>query len=98
MAKKPKVQDEEPKEEAPVAVAKTPLTGVERFRAEFQISGDVKPLKWEPLKEGHLRLFSPQGVLCYEDGTQVHLPAGEASQLASELRAIRPRDNIQLIP
>lgn len=98
MAKKPKVQDEDTKVEAQSPPTQAPLTGVERFRAEFQIGGDIKPLKWDALKAGRLRIFSPQGVLCYADGTQVHLTAEEAGQLASELRAIRPRDNIQLIP
>lgn len=98
MAKKAQKVQKENEAEKPEAPAPEPLTGVARFKSEFQLSSDVRPLRWEPVSNGNLRIFSPLGILCYADGSQVQLPAEEASQLASELRAIRPRDNIQLIP
>lgn len=98
MATKAKAKVAEEAEKAPEPIPEPePLTGVARFKAEFSIGSDIRPLRWEPVNGANLRIMSTHGVLCFADGSQVSLPAAEAGTLASELKAIRPRDNIQLI-
>ncbi len=90
---KPKAHKAEkaPKEEKPK------LTGVERFRDEFGLAGELKPLKWTKPSGSIFRISGKDGVLCYEDGDIVELPASEAGVLCGELKALRPNDQIQLI-
>lgn len=94
-------------EPAPVVVAEPtptpapepppkPLTGAEKFRAEF-LAGEVRPLNWRPVLGQTAKILSKHGLLCFADGSEVELPTAEASTLVSQLKSIRPNDNIQII-
>lgn len=93
MAKKTAKVEAEPEAAAPEPVAPTP---VERFHAEFLL-GEVRPLNWKPVLGATAKILSKHGLLCFADGSEVELPTAEASDLVSQLKAIRPNDNIQLI-
>jgi hypothetical protein len=103
MAKaKPAKVEAEPETPAPAVVAEPtpeppkPLTGAEKFRAEF-LAGEVRALKWKPVLGQTAKVLSKHGLLCFADGSEVELPTTEASGLVSQLKSIRPNDNIQLI-
>lgn len=81
----------------PTKPAKKKLKGAERFKDEFTLKGSLQPLQWKPGSGSTYRIQSEHGFLCYTDGEEVVLTdIIEASELVSELTAIRPLDKIQL--
>jgi len=86
-----------PIEPAPILETPAPvLSALERFKAEFWKGGSLQPLEWGVLSGTKFRIASSRGILCNKDGSEVVLSAGEASELAGLLRAIRPTDNIHI--